>query len=112
MRHRHGSERADDQVVAPELLAQSSQIAGIAAPDEPWPEHSEVPAVLLGKAPRHPLLPPFGDCIAVASVDIRRLMERRVLVEDAPRRTEVIDREGDAKNQPSAGVLCHVYHKP
>ncbi len=85
--HRYAGQRADDQVVPPELLAQGGQIAMIPSPDEAGPKHGEVPAVLLGKTPGHPLLPPFGDGVAVASVDIRRLMQRRVLVQDASGRS-------------------------
>ena len=89
--HRYAGQRTDDQVVPPELLAQGGQIAVIASPDEAGPEHGEVPAVLLGKAPGHPLLPPFGDGVAIAGVDVRRLVERRVLVEGPADRAVVVD---------------------
>ena len=91
--HRYAGQRTDDQMVPPELLAQGSQVAVIASPDEARPEHREVPAVLLGEAPCHPLLPPFGDSVAVAGVDVRRLVKRRVLVQGPTNRAVVVDRE-------------------
>ncbi len=48
--HRHAGQRADDQMMPRELLAQGGQVAVIASPYEAGPEHGEVPAVLLDEA--------------------------------------------------------------
>jgi hypothetical protein len=89
--HWHAGERTDDQMAPPELQAQGSQVAVIASPDEAGPEHREVPAVLLDKALGHSLLPPLGDSVAIEGIDVRRLVEGRVLVEDPADRAVVVD---------------------
>ena len=74
--HRYAGQRTDDEMMPPDLLTQGGQVAVIASPDEAGAQHGEVPAVLLGEASGHPLLPPLGDGVAVARVDVRHLVER------------------------------------
>ena len=53
----------------------------IASPDKSGAEYGEIPAVRVSEASGHPLLPPFGDGVAVTAVHIRYLVERRFLVQ-------------------------------
>ena len=64
---------ARDEQATAELLTQRGQVAVIASPDEAGPEHGEVPAELLDESPCHPLLPPFGNGVAIAGVDVGTL---------------------------------------
>ena len=81
----------------------------IASPDEAGAEHGEVPAVLLGETSRHPLLPPFGDGVAVARVDVRRPLQRRVLVENRGA-SSCSRRPRSCCTAPAAGRRCRPSH--
>src|SRR5262249_17534253 len=89
--HRYTGQRPDDQMMPAELLTKGGQVAVIASPDKSGAKYGEIPAVPLGKASGDPLLPPFGNGVAVAGIYVLHPMNRRVLIEDPLCRTIIID---------------------
>src|SRR5262249_9639151 len=74
--HRQTSQRADDEMMPTDLLAQGDEISMIASPDKSRAQDGEVPAMLLRKTSGHPFLPPFGDGVAIPGIDVRHPVQR------------------------------------
>ena len=79
----------------------------VTAPDEARPQHRQVPAVLLREAAGDALLPPFGDRVAVAFVEIWNGLDGRALVEGAAAGAPVVDREAARQDHPPARSASH-----
>src|SRR5438093_8672174 len=100
-------QRADDEMEPAHSLTEGGHIAMVTAPDEARPEHRQVPAVLLREAAGDALLPPFGDRVAVALVEIRNGLDGRALVEGAAAGAPVVDREAARQDHPPARSASH-----
>src|SRR5207249_3685979 len=100
-------QRADDEMEPAHSLTEGGHIAMVTAPDEARPEHRQVPAVLLREAAGDALLPPFGDRVAVALVEIRNGLDGRALVEGAAAGAPVVDREAARQDHPPTRSASH-----